>query len=78
MTATTTALAVTPASTSLVGGLASVKVTGCPHCGFQVARRDNEAQQRILELESQVKFLNQRAAATGMLSLEKIPIVSDS
>jgi hypothetical protein len=73
-----------PTSATLVGGPASVTVTGCPRCGCEVAPpRDSGAQQRILELESQVKFLNERAVATGMFFFGKILIawktyVSDS
>ncbi|KAI1987899.1 hypothetical protein LOZ53_001778 [Ophidiomyces ophidiicola] len=45
----------------------------CPQCGFDGARSQFEdvdarlAQQKISELETQIKFLNRRAAATGIL-----------
>lgn len=52
--------------------------TVCPHCGQDVSlpasSADNvhdlqAAQQRIQELEAQVKFLTTRAAATGMCDI---------
>lgn len=64
--------------TSVVQPVSVSPGTVCPHCGQDISlptsSADNAhdlqaAQQRIQELEAQVKFLTTRAAATGIFDI---------
>lgn len=46
----------------------------CPHCGRDVVSQDAlDAQQRIQELETQLKLYSQKAAETGLYFSLEIP-----
>lgn len=85
MSTATTTKTLAPMMTTLVGthslspmsarADSALSITACPHCGLELSQYHDhddqaaKAQQQIRELETQVRLLNSKAAATGMIHI---------